>query len=71
MSDREPGRARAEAHLAEILAMTLIENGVIDRDALCAELELLASARRDDGGDATVVAGLVSLAVSLRAGRAP
>lgn len=69
MSDRDPGRARAEAHLAEILALTLMETGVIDRDALCDELEALASARRDDGADETVVAGLVSLAVSLRAGR--
>jgi hypothetical protein len=69
VSDRDPGRARAEAHLAEILALTLMETGVIDRDALCDELEALASARRDDGADETVVAGLVSLAVSLRAGR--
>ena len=51
--------------------MTLIEKGVFDREDLCVELELLADARRDEGDDDTVVGGLVSLIVSLRAGRAP
>ena len=56
-----------EAHLAEIIAMALIEKGIIDHDDLCIQLESMASARRDEGANDEVTAGLVRLAVSLRA----
>jgi hypothetical protein len=64
----EPHNAasRAQAHLAEILAMALIEKRIIDREVLCSELEGLASIRRSEGHD-VMAAGLASLAVSLRA----
>lgn len=66
---RHTRRESPEAHLAEIMAMALIEKGIIDRDDLCTELELIASARRDEGADDDITAGLVRLAVSLSAVR--
>lgn len=57
----------AEGHLAEIIAMTLIDKGILDRDALCTEIEQMASLRREEGATDEVTAGLVRLALSLRA----
>lgn len=62
-----PERLAAQSNLAEILAMALIERGIIDRGALCSELESLASARRSEGPADVMAAGLARLAISLRA----
>lgn len=58
----------AQAELAEIVAMSLIDKGIIDCEVICTELEELASTRRGEGQTA-IAARLASLAVSLRAVR--
>lgn len=60
----------AGAQLAEILALSLIERGLINREEVCAELEALAMERREDEASKGVAAALIQLANSLRAGRA-
>jgi len=58
----------AQAQLAEILAMALIDRGVIECEVICKELEELASTLRDEGQSA-IATRLAGLAVSLRAVR--
>lgn len=59
----------ATAHLTEVLALTLIEKGMLDKDDLCAELELLAvSHNRSGDPENPLTRELYQLANSLRAG---
>ena len=67
-TDREMASI-AGAQLAEIIALALNETNLIDRDEICAELEMLADSRRGEDERDLLSGKLIQLARSIRAGR--